>query len=769
MIGHTLDNRYHLTERIGTGGMGTVYKGSDTLTGDLVAIKHLKPEAIASDPDLIRRFEREGEALRQLNHPNIVKVLATVREINDHFLIMEYMDGGDLAQVIHQETQLPIQQILTIAIELADALTRAHYLGIIHRDLKPANILIAHDGTPRLTDFGVAHFVHKDRVTDTGVAIGTLDYMSPEILNGDEPDPRADIWSFGVMLFEMLVRVRPFAAQTTPGLLTAILTQPVPDLETLRPDVPVVLVDLIYRMLEKDRNQRIRSIRLVGAELEAIMQGDVPIQQSQPTRFLTPTPDWHTSKNNLPAQNTPFVGRDAELVELARLIDDPNIRLLTILAPGGMGKTRLALELAGKYANTQTSFPNGVYFVELAPLSDPANIVPAIADATGYQFQGDGREPRRQILDFLANKHLLLVIDNFEHLLDGAGLVTEILQAAPGLKILATSRIRLSQPGETLFHLSGMDFPDWETPEDALDYAAVNLFMSSAARAQPGFELRTDNLDAVARICRLVEGMPLAIVLAAAWLALLTPEEVAAEIGESIDFLASEGGEVPERQRSIRAVFDHSWEMMNDTERAVFMQLSVFRGGFTRDAAEVIVDADLRTLMNLTNKALLRRDVNSGRYEIHELLRQYAEEQLQIAGNAYNVRDVHCFYYMTFLAEREADIKGGRQLAALNEIEADFGNIRVAWQWAVQRRQVDAIDGALECVYWFCVFRSRFQEGVELLRWNIEQLAIEAEWVWSRILVRQRVMMTLGYMADGIIETQLEKAREIIKNRKGGR
>ena len=525
-------NRYEILDELGKGGMGTVYRGLDTQSQQTIAIKQLKPEV--TTPELIERFVREGAALRDLNHPNIVKMLDEVEEDGQHYLIIEYLPGGDLSDLL-KAGQLPVEKTLQLAIDICDALTRAHRLNIIHRDLKPANVLIAEDGTPRLTDFGVAHLGEKERVTDTDTIVGTVDYLAPETLNGEAVDPRADIWAFGVMLFEMLAGRAPFRGWQSVGNPHGHFDPPCTRFEALRPDAAIALVDLVYRMLEKDRNQRVPSVRNVGADLEAILHGRSPNTPPE-TRFAAPTPDMlHRPKHNLPAQTTPFVGREAELGELAKLLTDPKIRLITVLAPGGMGKTRLALEMAEKAAGIQKTplpefgegpgvgFTDGVYVVELAPLSDPASIVSALAEATGYQFQGDGREPKQQILDFLRNKNMLLVLDNYEHLLDGAGLVTDILQAAPEVQILATSRQRLSQPGETLFHLAGMDFPQWETPQDALDYAAVKLFMNSAGRAQPGFELTTGNLDYVARICRLVQGMPLGIVLAASWLAMLSP------------------------------------------------------------------------------------------------------------------------------------------------------------------------------------------------------------------------------------------------------
>lgn len=276
-------DRFQIGELVGTGGMATVYQGIDTNTGELVAIKLLKPEAVIADPDVVARFEREGEALRRLNHPNITQVLATIEKEGKHYVVMEYVGGGDLRwllqQHFEQEEMLPISRILEIALDLADALTRAHRLKIIHRDIKPANVLLAQDGTPRLTDFGVAHFSDSARMTQTGALIGTLYYMSPEACAGEELDPRADLWSFGVMLYEMLTLRRPFDGPNSAALLNAIVNSDPPVIEDLRQDMPETLTSLIQWMLVKDPMQRIPSARLVGAQLEAIINGtEIPVE-----------------------------------------------------------------------------------------------------------------------------------------------------------------------------------------------------------------------------------------------------------------------------------------------------------------------------------------------------------------------------------------------------------------------------------------------------------------------------------------------------------
>ena len=407
---------------LGRGGMGDVYRGIDTQTGQTVAIKMLKPDIVANNPDIVARFVREGEALRQLKHPNIVEMVAAVEEQGQHYLIIEYVAGGSLQDLLEQQGRLPVERVLEISLDLADALTRAHRLDIIHRDLKPANVLLlAEDGTPRLTDFDIAQVADRPRLPQTGMLMGTIDYLSPEACQGETLDGRADLWAFGVMLYEMLTGAKPFTGDTIIAALNAILTQAVPDLAQLCPGAPDALVDLIYRMLEKDRQQRIPSVRLVGAELEAILTvgAGLPRPSPRPTptapppaaRFATPTPATGAPKHNLPVQPTPFVGREAELTELARLLADPDVRLLTILGAGGMGKTRLALE-AGKVeravelyalASRYPMVENSRWFEDIAGrhiAAAAATLTPKVVEAA--QERGRARDMDAIVAELLA-------------------------------------------------------------------------------------------------------------------------------------------------------------------------------------------------------------------------------------------------------------------------------------------------------------------------------------------------------------------------------
>ena len=441
-------------------------------------------------------------------------------------------------------------------------------------------------------------------------------------------------------------------------------------------------------------------------------------EQIQTSEIATPTEAAASPPHNLPHHPTPFVGRKTELVELGKLLAEPDVQLVTVVGPGGMGKTRLALEAATAQLG---AFEHGVFFVSLAPLRSVDGIVPAVADALGFTFY-EGGEPRQQLLDYLRRKRLLLLMDNFEHLLEGAGLISDVLKTAPDVKVLVTSRARLNLQGEQLYPLAGMEHPKWETPEDAAQYSAVELFLLGARRVRPGFELQDDDLTYLTRICRLVGGMPLGILLAAGWVDMLSPARIAAEITHSLDFLETELQDVPERQRSIRAVFDHSWSLLAERDKEVLQGLSVFRGGFTPEAAVAVTGASLRLLRGLVNKSLIA-PTSEGRYEVHELLRQYVQEKVEASPDGGKAaRHRHCAYYAAALERWGADMKGARQQAALAEMRADQGNTRAAWDWAVERGQVARLDQAVEGLCLFYDRRGRLQEGEAACHMAVDRL-----------------------------------------------
>jgi predicted ATPase/DNA-binding CsgD family transcriptional regulator len=417
-------------------------------------------------------------------------------------------------------------------------------------------------------------------------------------------------------------------------------------------------------------------------------------------------------RNNLPPQPTPFLGRERELAELSALLLDPDSRLVTLLGPGGIGKTRLALEAAARESDKGDSpFGDGIFFVPLQSLNEEDYIVPAIADALKYSFSSR-EEPRDQLLNYLKDKRTFLVLDNFEHLLPGADLIAAILEGCPQVKILVTSREVLGLQEEWIRPVEGLDFPGQERPERLEDYSAVQLFAERARRVQPGFSLEREQA-CVLRICQLVQGMPLAIELAAAWLKSLPCAEVAAEIQHSLDFLATRLRNVPERHRSVRAVFDQSWKHLAEEEQAVFRRLAVFQGGFTRSAAEAVAQASPALLQALVDQSLLSLNPG-GRYQLHELLRQFGAEQLdEKTEERQETQNLHARYFAGFLARLESRLKGPEQLDALAQMDQEIDNIRGAWRWMSEESDSAGLDLAMSSLTLYYQIRSRFQEGTE--------------------------------------------------------
>jgi predicted ATPase/DNA-binding CsgD family transcriptional regulator len=462
-------------------------------------------------------------------------------------------------------------------------------------------------------------------------------------------------------------------------------------------------------------------------------------------RKSTPKPT-HT----LPAELTPFIGRTKELTEIRRLLGET--RLLTLTGFGGIGKSRLALHVA---RDLRDEFENGVFFVSLAPISSGKHIIPTIAEAIGFPLSTD-EAPIDQLLAHLRRRQLLLVMDNFEHLPDGVDIVTEILQKAPNVKVLATSRENLKLQVETVLNITGMGFPNQETSADLQAHDAIELFLHCIRRVQPEFNPDMDDLRQLTHICRLVEGMPLAIELAAGWTNVLSPEELASEVQQGLDILTSEMRDVSERHHSMRAVFDQSWSLLDQAEREVFMRLSVLRGGFTREAGQAVTGASLQSLARLVNRSFLNHNPTSGRFGIHELLRQYAQEQLEkTPEDSVSALEAHPEYFANFMEQRWEHLRDHRQKAALTEIDADLENIRTAWSYRVKQvnaPQMRKFVNSFWLVYWF---RGWNHGGEELFRVAVNALSLgdtheETESVKALALTHQGFFKTwLGFADEG--------------------
>lgn len=450
---------------------------------------------------------------------------------------------------------------------------------------------------------------------------------------------------------------------------------------------------------------------------------------------------------NLPPQPGRFIGREVELADLDAFIADPEVRLINIFGAGGIGKTRLALAMGEHQyqralaispnngggmplsppspiingdAKQEPTFVDGVFFVSLASLSLADQIVPTVAKAIGFRLETGARQSRsrrRQLLDYLNKKRLLIVMDNFEHLSDGAELLSEVVISAPDVQLLVTSRERLHLHHEQVYPIHGLGFLLGDTgipteASDVLESPAARLFLQSARRIQPDFEPAVGDIESLMSICSQVEGMPLALELAASWVDVLSLQEIAVEIQRSLDFLETGERDMPRRQRSMSALFESAWDRLRGSERQVFARLSIFRGGFTRQAAKTTTGASIRLLATLVDKSFLHYDSQRGRYQIHELLRQFGAEKLaQNPSELKQVRDQHCAYFCEWLRNKEHSLTGVGQQTVLTEIEVDGENVRLAWHRTVSNKDLMKLYKTMDSLALFYKMSGHYQEA----------------------------------------------------------
>lgn len=468
----------------------------------------------------------------------------------------------------------------------------------------------------------------------------------------------------------------------------------------------------------------VETLELLASIKEGTVQAP-PSPQHEPSRSRVASPA--ATGYILPPQPTPFIGREIELGEIDRLLCEPACRLLSLIGPGGIGKTRLAIQ-AAEHAGDR--FAQGVYFVALQSAQSSDVLVTAIADALGIPLIRQD-PPLVQVLDFVYDKELLLILDNFEQLLPEAGttdVLSQMLQSAPAVTLLITSRTALNLQEEWLYSVSGLALPDSTQPDVHETSDAVQLFVERAGRMRRDFS-PGEAYDAVVTICQLVEGMPLALELAASWVTSMSCRDIAVEIRDNLEFLATNLRNVPDRHRSVQVIFDQTWAFLTPDEREVFKRLSVFRGGFRREAAEQVAWPDegragpfLHILSALVDKSLVRWD-RAGQYQIHELLRQYAEEQLaRSEDERVDTRNRHCNYYAGFLGDQLYQLTT-QQRDALLATAAELDNIRVAWHWAVDHASIATIHRAAMPFFAFCQGQSRYREGVDALAAAYEALS----------------------------------------------
>jgi predicted ATPase/serine/threonine protein kinase len=692
---------YEIVDFIGAGGMGEVYKARDTRLGRHVAVKVLLDCGVLA-PAALERFDQEARSASALNHPNIVTIYDIGRAPSGQeavaYIAMELVEGRTLRNLLC-EGALATDLLLHIAVQIAGALAAAHGKGIVHRDLKPENIMISREGRAKILDFGLARFEvtgsageppivtrTADQMTQAGAIVGTVAYMSPQQASGQIVDFRSDQFSFGAILYEMATGKHAFQRDTAVETMAAIIGVDAEPIGQVSPELPAPLQWIVTRCLAKNPEDRYASTDDLARELAIVCQH---FEHPHPDAVAVP------SDHNLPAPRTPLLGRDKELSAAKDLLLTPHVRLLTLAGPGGSGKTRLAIQLA---ADVVERFLGGVYFVALASATDPGAVVSALAQVLRLR-QKVSRSFIEDLKEYVRNtprRPTLLVLDNFEQVLTAAPLVAELLEAWPTLTILVTSRAALRVYGEYEFRIPPLALPEpgqLPSVEKLSQCPAVMLFLQRARASKTDLAFTDDNVRAAAEICARLDGLPLAIELAAARVRMLSPVSMLARLETRLPLLAYGPRDAPERHRTLRQTMDWSHELLSPAEQKLFRRASVFASSWTLEAAEAVcnVKSDLEVdllegLASLMDQSLIWRSEQAhgdeARFHMLETVREYALERLADSGENALMRRAHAAYSLVLAEEAEIDLTEDRgRTAWMERLSLEQDNIREALDW----------------------------------------------------------------------------------------
>ena len=800
LTGQTISH-YRIVEKLGGGGMGVVYKAQDLRLQRCVALKFL-PDYLKHDHQALERLRREALAASALNHPNI----CTLHDIDEYsgqpFLVMELIEGDTLCGYSRGKP-LPVDEALNFGIQIADALEAAHAKSIIHRDIKPSNVFVTGRGQIKVLDFGLAklapvvnegalseqervwHRGMEDPISAVGIISGTPSYMSPEQVRGDDLDARSDIFSLGTVLYEMATAQKAFSGATPGRTIEAILSQEPLPLREFNAEIPAELESIIRRSLRKEPSHRYQNASEVRRDLQRLKQtlelrriagsGAEPaavIPGASAAEIEPPGPELV----GLPAMQTLFVGREKEAAELQNLLKREGVRLVTVTGPGGIGKTRLAVEVARNLAKT---FPNGIYFAPLALLRDSALIPPVIAQAIGIR-EGRDQSPLEALKKHLQdprNDRMLVLLDNFEHVMKAAPLVSELLSASAHCKIVVTSRAPLHVYGEQEFPVPPLGLPSASVttlPTSLARYPAITLFVKRAVAAKPDFQLTAENAAAVADICARLDGLPLAIELAAARIKVLSPASLLTRLSRRLQLLTGGALDLPQRQQTLRSAMDWSYELLSAEEQKLFRRLAVFAGGCDLEGVEAVCDTKsdlgldlLDGMASMVDKSLIQqvaRPQGESRFAMLETIREYAMEKLEGSGEKAATKRTHAAYCLV-LAEEQAADSGIGEKEWLERCAVEHDNFRVALDWLIDSRDAEWAVRLATALFRFWETREFFSEGRERLS---RVLALEPGKAPSR--VRMRALFAAGILAgdqgdyttaDSLIRESEKIAREL--------
>ncbi|MFC7451155.1 protein kinase domain-containing protein [Rhodococcus daqingensis] len=702
-------------EEIGRGGFGVVYRCTQATLDRTVAVKVL---AVDFDEDNRARFFREQRAMGRLTgHPNIVEALQVgATESGLPFIVMQYHERGSLDALIRRNGPLSLEDVLRLGVKLAGALETAHLLGILHRDVKPANIMLTEYGEPALTDFGIAHLAGGFQ-TATGVVTGSPAFTAPEVLGGQAPSTASDIYGLGATLFCAITGHAAFERRSGEQLVAQfvrIASQPIPDLRDngIADDLSAV----VERAMSGDPGDRPSATQLGNALREAQRHHGLPVDEmalpGQSVGGVQRAPQGTSTprlKGNLPLELTSFVGRRRELAEAKNSLTSS--RLVTLTGIGGVGKTRIALRLA---TMTERNFKDGVWLAELGELRDESLLVDVVAAALGLRDR-TARRLDELIVDYLASRDLLLVLDNCEQLVGAVAELSEtLLRTCPRLRILATSREAFGIDGEAVLRVPPMTVPDREPSLQGMPrYDAVTLFAQRAATAVPTFVLTDDNRVVVARICQRLDGLPLPIELAAARLRAMSPEQILQRLTDRYALLTRRSRGTPPRQQTLRLCIDWSYGLCTPQEQLVWSRLSVFAGSFELDAAEKVCGGGLDpenvldVLTSLVDKSILIREEQGivVQFRLLETLRDYGREEAQRNGDYPELRRRHRDWYQQLALDAEAEWISSRQLVWIARFEREQPNLREALEFCLSEPDNSDIEvglriGAALYLYW---------------------------------------------------------------------
>lgn len=693
--------------------MATVYLAEDVKHGRRVAVKVMNSDISAAD-----RFLREIEIAARLTHPHILPLHDSGVIDDQPYYVMPYIEGESLRQRMIRLKAFSIDDALRFAKEIASALGYAHQQGLIHRDIKPENVLLS-NSIALVADFGIARFTvanEKAAITLANGVIGTPAYMSPEQIHPAENiDGRADLYSLGCVLYEMLVGSPPFTGPLQSLAYQHVSVEPRSVAEN-RPEVPGYVAEAVRILLSKNPGDRFATaadfVNAISTEAATVS-------------FELPRPQIST---NLPRDRTRFIGRNQELKDCVHLLE--NSRLLTLAGLGGCGKTRLAIKVAEKLTGR---FSAGVWFVDLAPLTEASRVVNVVAQVIGLREEA-GKDLQEVITSHISDKKLLIVVDNCEHLLSScAEFVDGLLNSCAEVCIIATSREALNVQGERVLHLPPLGIPDTKANfnlERVRAADAIQLFLDRAQIARPSFELTTQNAASVAEVCRRLDGIPLAIELAAARIKILSIEQILTKLDDRFKLLSSAGRTMLPRHQTLRAVIEWSYDQLAPEEQRLLRALSVFAGGWTLVLAATVVSGldefeILELHSQLVDKSIVVVSDHQGasRYSLLETVRQFLLEQLKEKGEAEQVRTAH-FNAMLELAEQAYAARVTEEERWTTELEVESDNLRVALEYA---RSLDAekylsLVGALA---WFWIIKTHLIEGREHLTAALANSAVE--------------------------------------------